>query len=523
MEDNIFLNEAHGMSGLTDGQEMALSMLMAISGMLSTLGSSTIVYKVVKNFRKATPYDRLLFGLSSCDIVASLTYALSPFLLPKGTSHRVWAIGNVSTCSMLGFLTTFAFSAVWYNCMLSFYYLLTVRFGVKRDVFAKRYEIWMHILSLAFNIASSSYGAIVDMYGELELNLGCWISYYPKGCQETDTCVGSYYGWAFAGLPIIFTMFAIPINNLIIYCHVRRMLNKASTDDDQEERHLRHQAQIREVSSQGFLYVGTFFLCMLPAVIVRVLEAEPVLLSAEDEPQFFWLLALNNFLLPFQGFLNMFVYTRPNYIRVRGANPEQTALWAHKKACLESDIPRLTESRWSMNTNQTGGSSRRLKVQRSAKSKSKSKSMSSGSAFTSDLAMVVEDSEEDQGSSAFAKRPSFWANLKIGSAEMEVGQSVAGEHMTTRPIEEKSVDVGDTITELVGNDNNNLLTRPEPKHSELHSNFAAMPNGSITEEEQKVESYNMQEVTSEGSSLCSDFEEMLNECGTNDTEDDARK
>jgi len=57
-----------------------------VSGTLSLVGSSIIIFKVTKNFHRSAPYDRLLLGLSCCDLVASITYAMSPFLLNKATS-----------------------------------------------------------------------------------------------------------------------------------------------------------------------------------------------------------------------------------------------------------------------------------------------------------------------------------------------------------------------------------------------------------------------------------------------------
>jgi hypothetical protein len=452
-------------TALTDGQEVVLSMLMVVSGVLSILGSATIIYKVIKNRDKAKPYDRLMFGLSTCDIIGGVAYALTPFLLPRTTSPRVWAFGTAASCSFLGFLTQFSFSGLWYNCMLSFYYLLTVRFGVKRSVFATRYEFWMHLSAVGFNAVTASFGYAVGMYGELELNLGCWISYYPKGCQYDDSCVGSYYGWGMAGLPVLFTMFAIPINNAIIYCHVRKTLHYPKNVENQDqavvpERDLLQQAQIREVSSQGFLYVGAFMLCFLPAFIVRVLEAEPVLLSADDEPQFFWLLALNNFLLPLQGLFNMLIYSRPNYVRVRGAFPEQTVFWSLRRACLEGNIPRLTESRWSSNL---GGSQRSF---RSAKAAQHSRgtgggmggdqqlqqqqqqarrnrrshgSRSGGSGFSSDLDIVAEDSNEDrEGSSSLHFAVQDGAHWEHWMAHRQV-MSTASEDVSDLPLEQAAV------------------------------------------------------------------------------------
>lgn len=90
-----------------------MSILGLISGSLSLVGSSLIVFRAFKNRRDMTPYDRIMLGLSLTDMVSSFVYAFGPLLLPADTSTRSWALGNDRTCKMLGFLTQFAFAAVW--------------------------------------------------------------------------------------------------------------------------------------------------------------------------------------------------------------------------------------------------------------------------------------------------------------------------------------------------------------------------------------------------------------------------
>jgi hypothetical protein len=101
-------------SPLTDGQEELMAVAGVVSGTLSFVGSSIIIFKVTKSFHdRSAPYDRLLLGLSCCDLVASITYAMSPFLLNKATSQRVWPSGNLTSSHVLGFLTQFSFSAIF--------------------------------------------------------------------------------------------------------------------------------------------------------------------------------------------------------------------------------------------------------------------------------------------------------------------------------------------------------------------------------------------------------------------------
>ena len=114
-------------SSLSDTQEIILSVLPIISGFLSMIGSFTIIY-VEWNLgrtkrKKWTTYARLLIAMSCCYVVVSITFIIQPFLLPTKTSQRVWAFGNDSTCSVLGFLFQLSFAATLYNGFLSFYCL----------------------------------------------------------------------------------------------------------------------------------------------------------------------------------------------------------------------------------------------------------------------------------------------------------------------------------------------------------------------------------------------------------------
>lgn len=182
---------------------------------------------------------------------------------------------------------------------------MTVRFGVKRNRFAQRYEPFMHALSLLYFLATSVSGLFIGLYSELEITQGCWIGEYPEDCEETDSCRGTPIGWIFGGLPFLFTFFSLPINNIVIFLHVRRSLGMTSYVESarRTQREEDQRIRVREVASQGFLYVFSFFICYTPAFIIRVLEG--IGLNGEKEADIFPVLLLNSFLLPLQGFLNV--------------------------------------------------------------------------------------------------------------------------------------------------------------------------------------------------------------------------
>lgn len=354
---DVQIEDEIALSTLSDRQERVLSSLFVVSACLSIVGSATIVRKVLRNRSVASPYDRLLFGLSVADIVASTTYAMWPFLLPDESSKRIWAVGNDATCNLLGFLTQLSFAAMMYNGVLSYYYLLTIRFGWKQQRMA-RIEHWMHFFAICFPLVTASLGAAFGVYHELDVGFGSWTNNYPEGC-EGDECTAHIWGYTFGLIPIGFTFGSLVVNNIIIYRYVRRILHatpaprdlmasndfavenvspeatKAKQVDESRQKH------IKEVAIQGFLYVGAFFFSYWSPIVLRVLEH---LILTLDDSSLYPLLVLQSIGLPLQGFFNMLVYNRQNYKRLRAANPTMTSIAALWTSCFDARIPsRLTE------------------------------------------------------------------------------------------------------------------------------------------------------------------------------------
>lgn len=368
---------------LSDGQEIALSLMYIFSSLLSLIGSSTIVYKVLSNRRNATTYDRLMLGLSTSDIIGSIGYSLYPFLGPKEKSPRVWAFGTDASCSAVGFLTQMGFSAALYNGFLSFYYLFTVRYGMNRMIFARRYEPSIHVIAIIFSVITATLGAAKGYFSEVQVGLGCWVNDYPRGCY--DDCLSEEIGWVYGGAPIFFALLSLIVNNTLVYLHVRHVFR--TTHVVETERLILQKMQTWEVATQGFLYVFNWFFCFWSPIAVRVIEAFSY--TVVDESEYYWLLMFQGATLPLQGFLNMFVYNRPNFKRVRAAYPHLSMVASIRKACLDSKIPKLTEI-----TRLSG-------PQMLNKNKYKKKS---ASAFSSDLANVPEGSHEESESTEYNNR-----------------------------------------------------------------------------------------------------------------------
>jgi hypothetical protein len=295
--------------------------------------------------RKTTPYRRILLGLSCADFISSMIYPWQAFLLPRDTSERVWAFGNDASCTFLGWGQQISFASVFYNGMLSIYFLLTVKYGVKNHEFSKKFEPWMHLLAIGYPLTTAMIGAGMGVFNELQLGQGCWVSSYPEGCgcdeskgEYGECCIDHWIGWIFGGLPIVLLFLVVLASNLLVFLHVKSTIDRGhrritehavrisqtSSNDPQVQR-------IRAVAKQAFWYVAIFFIIYLPSFVLRVVAGYGYKAHNEDEI-FALLLITQGLLLPSQGFWNLFVYVRPSYFRARKDYPHESKWWAFRRA-----------------------------------------------------------------------------------------------------------------------------------------------------------------------------------------------
>jgi 7 transmembrane receptor (rhodopsin family) len=338
-------------NALSDAQDKALSLLPMCSGVLSAWGSGSIIHLFFQTpSEKRNVYKRIMLGLSISDFMASLVFSLQPFLLPAETSQRAYASGTDATCSAMGFLQQLAFSAIWYNGMLSFMFLLKIKYGVEENVMASKYETWMHLLAIGVPLITAIIGAALGVYAELVVGHFCWFT------GE----LGTLLAWIFSAAPATFFLLCIPISNLLVYRHVRRTLlqvndghddsnmntalpaspesalahnyfveasvkaseiGESTFSDEQHREHEREEARrksqeerqkehIQAVAFQAFLYVASFMITHLPTFIVRMTSAIAKF-EASNEADFFPLLVIQAILLPLQGLFNYLIYSRP--------------------------------------------------------------------------------------------------------------------------------------------------------------------------------------------------------------------
>jgi len=208
-----------------------------------------IVFDILKIKRdnKEKIHHRLLLGLSCSDIIAFICHFMSSWPIPNGTMPPVFgAIGNVATCKTQGFLVQLSIASPLYNAALSVYYLLVIRFQFSEDD-SRKYEPWLHGISIIVSLFTAIVGLAFDLY--TEATFGCWIA---SSRLRSNAFIFQIFMWL---IPLSLCMVLITLSQIAIVTQVR-----------EAERGSRRFSTLRRRSwsEQVFWQVSSF------AVIIRI-------------------------------------------------------------------------------------------------------------------------------------------------------------------------------------------------------------------------------------------------------------
>mmetsp|Transcript_29059 Transcript_29059/g.57993 ORF Transcript_29059/g.57993 Transcript_29059/m.57993 type:complete len:436 (+) Transcript_29059:79-1386(+) len=307
-------------------QAKTLALLPKFTATLSFMGSTFIFQDVALHKRSShRVYDRLVFGLSCSDMVASIVNILSTWPMPEGTPGVFLASGTTQTCTTQGFFAELGNMATpLYNASLCLYYLLLFRQGWTEDMIRTRAEPIMHIMptTLAFTIS------ILGIPFKLYNNSGwlCWIAAYPGGCQQTGTCTRGEYADMFRWIHYAIIWSAISFVTAGMYAIYRKVkteeanINSRRLPYDQDADDIvRRNKKARKVAIQAALFIGALYLTWVFTTITRIYQ----IATGRNE---FALLVLMAIFFPLQGFFNALIYIRPRYLRCRSRHPERGVL-----------------------------------------------------------------------------------------------------------------------------------------------------------------------------------------------------
>ena len=304
-----------------------------ISSAASLAGSLTVITLVIKHRRWTSLYQRIMVGLSCMDVIMTSGIMIGPFAVLRETT-LLSARGNTFTCDLSGFMILFWAASYTYNGILSFYFLLTIRYGVRETKASKYLEPWIHlfpiVVALTFGILSWAGKEFNPdtMYGI------CDHSQFPPGCSKTDSCTRGVSKTQYR-LALQFTVLSFVLLGIVctwmVYWTVRQ----------RTRRNLRHSStsgltnlqtkRIQMVGMQAVWYTLAFLNGFLVLLIPSILSFSTKTKQA-NTGWFTALLSIVYLLFPLEGFLNFLVYVRPDVARWRELNPTSSWPWAFRKA-----------------------------------------------------------------------------------------------------------------------------------------------------------------------------------------------
>jgi len=166
--------------------------ISTVSAAASLLGSAIIIFLILRSSAGLkTVYNRILFGMSLYDILQSIPIALTTLPMPKDMIYKQFdgiVIGNATSCSIQGFIfVTGAAGAAIYNAILCIYYVCSIRFGMKDEIFRRCLEPFLHL-----SVVSLSLFLAIWVWHYQQINPSpvqftwCATNIYPYWCGEDD-------------------------------------------------------------------------------------------------------------------------------------------------------------------------------------------------------------------------------------------------------------------------------------------------------------------------------------------------
>jgi hypothetical protein len=323
-------------------QQVFMALAPAITGFLSVVGSSLIMLSLLHPRKGLSVKDRLLFGLSLTDTIFSLIIIPWSLFIPEGMTWG--ARGNDATCTAQGFLIQLGHAPTFYQAGLAHYYYMTIRYGTSDQEFSKRYERWIHFMSVLWPLGTAVAGLYLDLFNFS--HVGCWIAPNPLGCNIDDQVEcnsganAPLYAYLFTGIPVAIFMFYITYTMLQIYLKVREVSVRAATrrfesvqmvltatnnnypsssashisTDNQAESEAaptaprpvstRDADRTRSAAMQAFLYIAVY--CSTHSFVFVSANMD---LFAGWSPFAIAFLGVSTF--PLQGIFNLFIFLRP--------------------------------------------------------------------------------------------------------------------------------------------------------------------------------------------------------------------
>mmetsp|Transcript_28325 Transcript_28325/g.60812 ORF Transcript_28325/g.60812 Transcript_28325/m.60812 type:complete len:455 (+) Transcript_28325:302-1666(+) len=155
-------------------KSIALAIAPKITSFLSICGSSTIIFKIMRNQKsRRDTLPRIMLGMSICDVLVATWFFASTWPIPKGTissfgdgiTQTVFgAIGTDLSCNIAGFFNQYQVASPLFNATLATYYLLVVYYGWT-DRRIKRVEWLFYTIPISFGLITATFAVAANLIG----------------------------------------------------------------------------------------------------------------------------------------------------------------------------------------------------------------------------------------------------------------------------------------------------------------------------------------------------------------------
>merc|ERR1740124_1101742 len=381
--------------------------------------------------------------MSFFDVLQSIALVISVRAVPV-ESNIYGAKGNINTCMTQGFFLMLGLAVPLYNSSLNIYYVLTIRYSISSEKFAK-FEPILHAVSILLPLSIATTFTVRNNMAPI---MAGWCSIRGKTPIWT---VQSVLTFCF----IIITM------SMICICWTvtsQSMKMRKYTIAEKKRKHSSSRSRVdndkNETIKQAFLYTLAFVLTYL-FVFIGAFYTKGV--DGRVPP--YAVVILSSLFYPLHGFWNFCFYIRPGVHQVMKKNPE--------KFCLEAirDVVFYPESisckhRRSLGTNM-----------RSLPSISNIRNISTLSGI-SPLAQVDEISSKETLNAGRLNSLTMSHDEFEGSSLGQPSTNLASQSNEAIPSESGSVSVEDTRNEVKIVILDNLL---QPKDLENQSKAQCCP------------------------------------------------
>lgn len=313
---------------LTRKQRLPMVYIPTVTGTLSVIGSSLILFMIYHGRRTGT-FHRLNAGhehLRHCrfDMGRPIVVDVSERLGCHWSARQPVHLHSAGLLLRLQHGETLI-----YNASLAIYFLLMIQRGPgsRRMMKVERY---FHLAAFFLPFTMGVIGLALTVFNPTPIpELACWAVAYPVGCRLRDvsSCTRGRYakewGWAYLGCQTLFMLIVTVCTAAMYYRikpqgnRVRRIVQRAPSGLEMLE---------REVALQSYWFVRCCFLSQIWLFISWILLTRDI-----SSTGLYTFLLVAKFFTPLQGFFNFLVFMRPRYRRRRKEHHQDESVWASEK------------------------------------------------------------------------------------------------------------------------------------------------------------------------------------------------